>query len=203
VEPQRPTRLATTGYLTTTVLLLLTILWAAAVIGSAVAGAASGTYTPSLEITTWPGQLAEPLPPGFDLVEHVSIQLTLRQPTPAQLLLSVAVGLLPLLLVVAVLWLLRGLARSVRQGDPFGAANVRRLRRLGLLLLLGYPVMVTITRLLQDWLVTTLPVLPLGGIGTTLDVINIFALLAGLGMFLLAEVFAHGLRLREDVEGTI
>ena len=105
--------------------------------------------------------------------------------------------------MAAVLWLLRGLARSVRQGDPFGAANVRRLRRLGLLFLLGYPVMVTITRLLQDWLVTTLPVLPLGGIGTTLDVINIFALLAGLGMFLLAEVFAHGLRLREDVEGTI
>jgi hypothetical protein len=203
VEPQHPTRLATTGYLTTTVLLLLTILWAAAVIGSAVAGAVSGNYTPSLEITTWPGQLAEPLPPGFDLVEHVPIQLTLRQPTPAQLLLSVAVGLLPLLLVAAVLWLLRGLARSVRQGDPFGAANVRRLRQLGLLFLLGYPVMVTITRLLQDWLVTTLPVLPLGGIGTTLDVINIFALLAGLGMFLLAEVFAHGLRLREDVEGTI
>ena len=45
---------------TTTILLLLTILWAAAVIGNAVAGAASGNYTPSLEITTWPGQLAEP-----------------------------------------------------------------------------------------------------------------------------------------------
>jgi Protein of unknown function (DUF2975) len=203
VEPPHPTRLATTGYLTTTVLLLLTILWAAAVIGSAVAGAASGTYTPWLEITTWPGQLAEPLPPGFDLVEHVPIQVTLRQPTLAQLVLSVAVGLLPLLLVAAVLWLLRGLARSVRHGDPFSAANVRRLRRLGLLFLLGYPVMVIITRLLQDWLVTTLPVLPLGGIGTTLDVISPIALLAGLVMFLLAEVFAHGLRLREDVEGTI
>jgi len=203
VEPQHPTRLATTGYLTTTVLLLLTILWAAAVIGSAVAGAASGTYTPPLEITTWPGQLAEPLPPGFDLVQHVPIQVTLRQPSPAQLLLSVAVGLLPPLLVAAVLWLLRGLARSVRQGDPFGAANVRRLRRLGLLFLLGYPVMVIVTRLLQDRLVSTLPVLPLGGIGTTFHVISANALLAGLGMFLLAEVFAHGLRLREDVEGTI
>jgi hypothetical protein len=152
VEPPHPTRLATAGYLTTTVLLLLTILWAAAVIGSAVAGAASGNYTPSLEITTWPGQLAEPLPPGFDLVEHVPIQVTFHQPTLAQLLLSVAVGLLPLLLVAAVLWLLRGLARSVRHGDPFGAANVRRLRRLGLLFLLGYPVMVIVTRLLQDWL---------------------------------------------------
>jgi hypothetical protein len=203
VEPPHPTRLATAGYLTTTALLLLTTLWAATVIGSAVAGAASGTYTPSLEITTWPGQLAEPLPPGFDLVEHVPIQVTLRQPTPAQLLLSVAVGLLPLLLMAAVLWLLRGLARSVRHGDPFGAANVRRLRRLGLLFLLGYPAMVIVSKLLQDWLVSTLPVLPLGGIGTTLDVINIFALLAGLGMLLLAEVFAHGLRLRDDVEGTI
>jgi hypothetical protein len=203
VEPPHPTRQATAGYLTTTILLLLTILWAAAVIGSAVAGAASGTYTPSLEITTWPGQLAEPLPPGFDPVEHVPIQVTLRQPTPAQLLLSVAIGLLPLLLVAAVLWLLRGLARSVRHGDPFSAANVRRLRQLGLLFLLGYPAMVILTRLLQDWLVTTLPVLPLGGIGTTLDVISPIALLAGLVMFFLAEVFAHGLRLREDVEGTI
>jgi hypothetical protein len=29
------------------------------------------------------------------------------------------------------------------------------------------------------------------------------ALLAGLAVLVLAEVFAHGLRLREDVEGTI
>ena len=203
MEPQHPTRLATIGYLTTTALLLLTILWGAAVIGNAVAGAASGSYIPPLQITTWPGQLAEPLPPGFDLVQHVPIQVTIRQPTPAQLLLSVAIGLLPPLLVAAVLWLLRGLARSVRHGDPFGAANVRRLRRLGLLFLLGYPAMVIVSRLLQDWLVTTLPVLPLGGIGTTLDVISASALLAGLGMLLLAEVFAHGLRLRDDVEGTI
>ena len=29
------------------------------------------------------------------------------------------------------------------------------------------------------------------------------ALLAGLGVFMLAEVFAYGLSLREDVEGTI
>jgi hypothetical protein len=29
------------------------------------------------------------------------------------------------------------------------------------------------------------------------------AILAGLGAFILAEVFAHGLRLREDVEGTV
>ncbi|MGH9037239.1 MAG: hypothetical protein ACRD0O_15880 [Acidimicrobiia bacterium] len=27
--------------------------------------------------------------------------------------------------------------------------------------------------------------------------------LAGLGVFVLAEVFAHGVRLREDVEGTV
>jgi hypothetical protein len=72
-----------------------------------------------------------------------------------------------------------------------------------LLFPLGCPVMVLVTRLLQDWLVTTLPVLPLGGIGTTLDVLSPIALLAGLVMFLLAEVSAHGLRLREDVEGTI
>ena len=29
------------------------------------------------------------------------------------------------------------------------------------------------------------------------------ALLTGLGVLVLAEVFAHGVRLREDVEGTI
>ena len=28
-------------------------------------------------------------------------------------------------------------------------------------------------------------------------------LLAGLGAFILAEVFAHGLRMREDLEGTV
>ena len=37
-------------------------------------------------------------------------------------------NLLPLLLGLAILALLRGIARSVRDGDPFVAVSVRRLR---------------------------------------------------------------------------
>ena len=101
------------------------------------------------------------------------------------------------------LWLLRGVARSVREGDPFHAANVRRLRGIGFVLALGGPVVEIFNSSVRQQLWESLPPRPYGDIGTAGFGLPGNLVLAGLGAFILAEVFAHGLRLREDLEGTV
>ena len=146
-----------------------------------------------------PEQLTS-LPANIKPTNNIPVTVTIDDARPAQLFLGLAITLLPGLLIVAALWQLWGLLRSARHGDPFTGANVWRLRQFGWLLLLGWPLVAYLTMALKEALATTLPANdtaglfapPIGG-----------ALLFGLAVLVLAEVFAHGLRLREDVEGTI
>jgi hypothetical protein len=87
----------------------------------------------------------------------------------------------------------------VRDGDPFVAANVRRLRIIGFILAVGVPVIGYVTQLIDGALAAGSTVGELGQSYT----LSGNGPLAGLGVFVLAEVFAHGVRLREDVEGTV
>jgi hypothetical protein len=93
--------------------------------------------------------------------------------------------------------------RSVVEGDPFGAPNVQRLRRLGFLLVVGAPAVELLNYSLRLSLFNDLPPHPSTDIGVAGFSLPAAALLGGLGAFILAEVFAHGVRLREDVEGTV
>ena len=88
-------------------------------------------------------------------------------------------------------------------GDPFGARNVQRLRSLGLLLAAGAPLVALVNSALRNALFDELPPHPSLDLGSAGFSIPLGALLAGLGAFILAEVFAYGRRLREDVEATI
>jgi hypothetical protein len=135
---------------------------------------------------------------------YVPVTVTIRDARPAQLFLRLAIDLLPGLLILAALWQLWGLLRSARQGDPFTTANVRRLRKFGWLLLLGWPLVAYLTTDLKAALADTAPPVVTSGLGLSLLAPPIpLALVFGLAVLVLAEVFAHGLRLREDVEGTI
>jgi hypothetical protein len=131
------------------------------------------------------------------------VSLEIKDPTTKQMVLRSAMDLGPLLLFIAGLWLLRGLAGSVLEGDPFGAPNVQRLRRLGFLLVAGAPAVELLNTLLREALFNNLPPHPSIDIGMAGYNVPGTAILAGLGAFILAEVFAHGVRLREDVEGTV
>jgi hypothetical protein len=62
---------------------------------------------------------------------------SVERPSAREQRLALASDLVPLALVAAVLWFLRGVARSVRDGDPFTSRNVRRLRIIGGLLIVG------------------------------------------------------------------
>jgi hypothetical protein len=144
-----------------------------------------------------------PFPAGLKLAGWPAARVEIQDPTIEQMLLRSLVDLGPLVLFVAVLWSLRGLARSVTEGDPFSPRNVRRVRSIGFTLVVGAPLIEIIEAALRERLFTILPVVTGANIGSEGFNLPGVALLAGLGTFILAEVFAHGVRLREDIEGTI
>ena len=199
MDPKPPSRLATTGYLVVTALLIAFLAAGVVLTVTATVGAVRGGHTITLDRVVAPEALTS-LPATVKPTNNIPVTVTIDDARPAQLFLRLAITLLPGLLIVAALWQLWGLLRSARQGDPFTTDNVGRLRQFGLLLLLGWPLVAYLTMALKEGLATTLPANdtaglfapPIGG-----------ALLFGLAVLVLAEVFAHGLRLREDVEGTI
>jgi hypothetical protein len=199
VDPKPPTRLATTGYLVVTALLIAFLATGVILTTTAIVGAVRGDHTITLDRVIAPDHLTS-LPANIKPTNDIPVTVTIDHARPTQLYLRLAITLLPGLLIVALLWQLWGLLRSARQGDPFTIANVWRLRQFGWLLLLGWPLVAYLTMALKEALASTLPANetaglfapPIGG-----------ALLFGLAVLVLAEVFAHGLRLREDVEGTI
>jgi hypothetical protein len=141
--------------------------------------------------------------PGLRIVAGPGVTIEIRDATAKQQLLSAATAVGPALLLGIGLWLLRGLAHSVREGAPFGRANVARLRSLGLLLVVGGSIVAVADWALRLSLANTLPASAFGGVGFEGFRFPFPLLLAGLGAFILAEVFARGVELREDVEATI
>jgi hypothetical protein len=199
VDPEPPTRLATTAYLVVTALLVAFLVAGVVLTATTILGAVRGDHSITQDRFVPPDALTA-LPANIKPTDNIPVTVTIDHASPSQLFLRLAMTLLPGLLLVALLWQLWGLLRSARQSDPFTGANVRRLRQFGWLLLLGWPLVAYLTMALKEILAMTLPANdteglfapPIGG-----------ALLFGLAVLVLAEVFAHGLRLREDVEGTI
>ncbi|MFA9201695.1 MAG: DUF2975 domain-containing protein [Cypionkella sp.] len=95
---------------------------------------------------------------------------------------------------------LRAIVRSVDEGDPFHPENAERLHRMGWLVVSIY-VLGIIAGLIGAWLVTSVPELArdknfefdLGGGGILLMLV----------LFILARVFRHGARMRDELEGTV
>jgi hypothetical protein len=201
VDPKPPTRLATTGYLVVTALLVAFLAAGVVLTATTIVGAVRGDQSITEDRFVAPEALTS-LPANIKPTDNIPVTVTIDHASPTQLFLRLAMTLLPGLLIVALLWQLWGLLRSARQGDPFTGANVWRLRQFGWLLLLGWPLVAYLTMALKELLAATwtsptdqtegLFAPPIGG-----------ALIFGLAVLVLAEVFAHGLRLREDVEGTI
>jgi hypothetical protein len=208
VKSQHQSGPAKTAYFLVNLLLVLLLLSAAVVTVSTIVGLARGGNTllggRTLPIhAELPQEQVKSLPRGVRLTHDPQVTLEVKDPSATQLLLYTGMSVGPFVLLGAALWLLRGLARSVREGDPFGHTNVQRLRKLGFLLVVGAPVVEVINYALRLSLANTLPPNAFGDVGFPGFNFPFALLLAGLGAFILAEVFAHGVRLREDVEGTV
>ncbi|MBA2455316.1 MAG: DUF2975 domain-containing protein [Nocardioidaceae bacterium] len=146
------------------------------------------------------GDHVERLPASVLPPSSVDVTIRIRDASREQRLLAAGRDAVVIVPLVTIMWLARGLFRSVPDGDPFTAVNVRRLRGIGFLCLLGLPAVSLLTTAFEDALAATTST------GTILDTpfgISEAGPLVGLGVFALAEVFARGVRLRDDVEGTI
>jgi hypothetical protein len=201
-------RAVKTGHTLVTGLLLLSIVFGAVAVASVVVGLARGgdslLYGDTLRV---PLELSpediRPLPSGVEPRGWIGVNVAMVHPTVSTMLLRSAMDLGPLVLFVAGLWLLRGFLGSVLRGDPFGTANVQRLRAIGFILVIGAPIVELVNYSLRQSLFTRVPPHPSVDLGMAGFTLPANALIGGLGAFILAEVFAYGLRLREDVEGTI
>ena len=134
--------------------------------------------------------------------------VVIMDPTGRERALGLAAYVVPTLLFIAVFWFMRGIARSVRYGDPFTRENVRRLRAIGVLLTAGALAVYFIAGEVQSALSKPYerspfePVTRVGLLPGDTDFPDV-EIMVGLGAFVLAQVFAHGVRLREEVEATI
>ena len=202
MEPHEPTYAATVAHRLTTVMLILSSVFAVWITVQAIAGErddvlfdASATLDQKL------------LPDGVYATSEQDTGIAIKDPTVREQRLGAAADLLPLVLIIALLWFLRGIARSVRDGDPFTATNVRRLRAIGGLLILGFVAAHFAEAVVQDALLEPYSrardAFDEPGLRPANDGFPAAALLFGLGVIVLAQVFAHGVALREDVDATI
>jgi DUF2975 family protein len=190
---------------------LTVILWIAVVVGLILVahrlvgfGQDSGTLTLPASVSVDD----VPLPEAFEVAGPLPVNVDLADPSPSQRVIATVPVFVWWALALVVLWLVRKVARSAARGDPFNASNVTKLRWLGVVFLVGFPLAAMIAGYFGDLLfsadVWTGGPLPLGGIDTGFQiVVSAPAIMAAVSLFALAEVFAYGARLREDVDATI
>ncbi|MEI2775111.1 MAG: DUF2975 domain-containing protein [Tetrasphaera sp.] len=127
--------------------------------------------------------------------------LLIDHPTPGQRLLDLVPGAVTLAVTGAVIALVLRFLRVIGDGDPFAPGQVRRLRQIAGLLLIGVPVIVLVqlgcTAVLLDGLSIQRP-------GPEIEFgVPWLPLLVGLCVALIAEAFKTGASLRADVEGLV
>jgi hypothetical protein len=198
-----PSRAARTASLVITVLLSVTVVVGAALVAHSLFGLFQDSGALSVPTSTRVDDVQ--LPDGFEIAGPLPVTADVVHPSLLQRVIATVPVFVWWALALAGLWLLRGVVRSAAQGDPFRVANVRRLRWL---FLFGFPLAVAVggyfNGLLFDPEIWTGGPLPPGGIDTSFPVVvSAPAILAAVSLFALAEVFAYGARLREDVDATI
>jgi hypothetical protein len=207
VQPSS-SRAVTIGYRLVTLVLVAAVVFGLVAVASVGVGVARHGdsllygHRLAVELELSPDDVG-PLPRGVELRGWPGVNVQVADPTTKQMLLRSAMDFGPLVLFVAGLWFGRGFLRSVLAGDPFGAPNVQRLRAVGFILVAGAPVVELVNYALRTALFSAIPPYPSLHLGSAGFSLPGNALLGGLGAFILAEILAYGLRLREDVEATI
>ena len=193
---EQPSRSTNFAIILVNLLIGVTLATVLFVVGAAVIGR-NHEVLAHQEVTT--RQVAS-LPQDVTKPQVVPVTIHIRNADARQVLLDLARGFIQIIPWLVLLWLMRRLLLSVREGDPFTATNVRRLRTIGFLLLFGYPLATFLSQIIEAQLASSSPV---GELGTSFPGAFGPAPVVALGVFVLAQVFAHGVRLREDVEGTV
>jgi hypothetical protein len=201
-----PSRAARTAFLVLTVIFWITVVVGLILVAHRLFGLLQDSGTLSVPASAAVEDVQ--LPEAFEIAGPLPVTVDLADPSLLQRVIATVPISVWWVLALVVLWLLRKVARSAAQGDPFEASNVTRLRWLGALFLVGFPLATMIAGYFTDLLfsadVWTGGPLPPGEIDTGFQVVvSAPAIMAAVCLFALAEVFAYGARLREDVDATI
>ncbi|MDP9119380.1 MAG: DUF2975 domain-containing protein [Actinomycetota bacterium] len=200
-----PSRAARTAYLVLTVIFWITVVAGLILVAHRLFGLLQDSQTLTVPASAAIDDVR--LPEAFEIAGPLPVNVDIADPSLTQRVIATVPPFVWWALALGVLWLLRKVARSAVQGDPFQRANVARLRWVGALFLLGFPLATIVEGYFTDWLfsagVWTGGPLPPGGIRTEFPVVSGPAIMAAVSLFALAEVFAYGARLREDVDATI
>ena len=202
-----PSRTARTAYLVLTVVFWLALVIGAILVSHRLFGLLQDAGTMTIPASFY---VDVPLPPETFEEGHaasVAVSVDVHDPSRTQRVSAAVPVFVWWTSVAVILWLLRGVARTAAKGEPFRPSNVIRLRWLGVIFLLGFPLATFVERSFTEWFfsagVWTGGPLPRGGIATEAPLLSGPAILAAVCLFALAEVFAYGARLREDVDATI
>ena len=181
-----------------TFLLVLSAGFGLFILGGALFGFGVGGDDAAVHAVVAADRVAD-LPAGTIAPDEVEIVVRIRDASTEQLRWFAVRDLPGGLVVVAILWLVRGLLKSVRDGDPFIKTNVKRLRALAVVVLVGIPLAEFLKSVFAGELAATAGLI---GPPTQLSLPS-QVLLGGLAILVLSEVFAEGIRLRDDLAGTI
>jgi hypothetical protein len=196
MSPRQPSRSSVFAARLVTLFLIASVAFGLVVLVKGIVGAVAGgqeiAIRRDINIDTF-----GPLPPNVVGPQFLEITVRVKDPDVNQALLGMFSDLIPVTLGIAVLWLMRSILGSVRKGDPFTWGTVRRLRAIGFVLLIGAP----IAELARDGLDSALSS-TIGASGFVFN-LSLNGPVMSLFVFVLAQVFAEGIRLREDVEGTV
>ncbi|MGW1029979.1 DUF2975 domain-containing protein [Streptomyces sp. NPDC002577] len=145
--------------------------------------------------------LADPLPVGTDVkVSSSATRLCQDSPSAGQRAADLG-GELPWLLFGALaLLLFSRLLKTVLLQGPFTEPVAQRLSVLGWFVTVGTPLAGLIVGWSQSWLVGSMA--PIVGSGPTVSG-PLVLVLAGLAAVIMGKIMREGVRLREDLEGTI
>jgi hypothetical protein len=137
---------------------------------------------------------------GMEFAIPTGTEVVIFVPDLAQRLGFAGVSVLRGTLVLAVLGLLLAVTRTLRRGDPFVAANARRLYLIAGLVGIGGQAVVGLS-VWARWQVLTHP--SVAPYVVPEHELSFAPLVAGLGIAVAAEVFRQGTSLRDEVEGLV
>ena len=159
------------------------------------------SFLPHLPLAVAAGQAGDGLEVSNPRLVHGSGELRIDTDRWWPHFLSMGRFLVGLLVALYICWSLRGLLKTVLQGRPFTAENGRRIRNLGLVILISglvWPLVEYVSARAVLALVTFEGMSLSPAIGGSKDVV-----LTGLLLLVLSTIFRHGTELEEERSLTV
>lgn len=152
--------------------------------------------------------LSDPTVPGAFPAHYASLvpdsRVFLQQITTGQRLTYLLLHVLSYLALAFVAVTLARLVTSARAGSPFTHVNAGRLRRIGLVLLVGAPVASFLEWLVLRWMVESSSLSSRVDLyGYRLSSLPLWTMLVGAAVLVLGDVWRRGVRMAEDVRGLV